>query len=76
MSGRNVYVREGQIRKEDALYLFCIFKMERDMPYEGKEGGEDENGISIDRRKIDVELSDNRKLGIVTLGAMKQYDRN
>ena len=43
--------------------------------YEGKEGGEDENGISIDGEKIDVELSDNRKLGIVTLGAMKQYDR-
>ncbi len=42
--------------------------------FEGVEGGQDENGI-IEGKKVEVELTDNRKLGIVTLGAMKQYSR-
>ncbi len=42
--------------------------------FEGKEGGQDDDG-SVEGDKIDVELSDTRKLGIVTLGAMKQYSR-
>lgn len=42
--------------------------------FEGKEGGQDDDG-SFEGNKIDVELSDTRKLGIVTLGAMKQYSR-
>ncbi len=45
--------------------------------YEGKEGGEDEEANQTDssKDKKDVELNDPRKLGIVTLGAMKQYTR-
>lgn len=44
--------------------------------FEGMDGGEDDKGI-IDGsgQKVPVELADTRKLGIVTLGAMKQYLR-
>lgn len=43
--------------------------------YEGNSGGQDdETGIG-DGVKVPVALSDNRKLGVVTLGAMKQYSR-
>lgn len=42
--------------------------------FEGVEGGQDEDGSVVGDKKI-VELSDTRKLGIVTLGAMKQYSR-
>lgn len=42
--------------------------------FEGTEGGQDDTG-SISGKKVDVELTDKRKLGIVTLGAMKQYSR-
>ena len=40
--------------------------------FEGAEGGQDDEGV-VTGSKVDVELSDIRKLGIVTLGAMKQY---
>lgn len=44
--------------------------------YEGADGGADEQDADVgDRRSVPVELSDTRKLGIVTLGAMKQYSR-
>ena len=43
--------------------------------FEGKKGGQDEQGNEIDGKKVDVNLSDKRRLGIVTLGAMKQYER-
>ena len=43
--------------------------------FEGNTGGQDdETGVS-DGVKIPVSLSDSRKLGVVTLGAMKQYSR-
>lgn len=42
--------------------------------FEGAEGGQDDEGV-VTGSKVDVELSDIRKLGIVTLGAMKQYSR-
>lgn len=42
--------------------------------FEGVNGGQDEDG-SVEGKKIDVELSNTRKLGIVTLGALKQYVR-
>lgn len=42
--------------------------------FEGNNGGQDEDGSIVGEKK-DVELSDTRKLGIVTLGAMKQYAR-
>ena len=40
----------------------------------GTEGGQDENGV-ITGEKCDVDLADIRRPGIVTLGAMKQYNR-
>ena len=43
--------------------------------FEGKRGGQDEQGNAFDGEKKEVRLSDNRRMGIVTLGAMKQYDR-
>ncbi len=43
--------------------------------FEGNDdGGQDDDG-SITGKKVDVQLSDLRRLGIVTLGAMKQYTR-
>ena len=42
--------------------------------FEGAEGGQDDEGV-VTGDKVDVELNDIRKLGIVTLGAMKQYSR-
>ena len=42
--------------------------------FEGKEGGQDDEGNDSGTKNY-VELSDTRKLGIATLGAMKQYTR-
>ena len=42
--------------------------------FEGEDGGMEDSGV--DRgKKVEVRLSDLRKLGVVTLGAMKQYSR-
>lgn len=43
--------------------------------FEGSIGGQDDETGASDGTKVPVELSDNRKLGVVTLGAMKQYSR-
>lgn len=43
--------------------------------FEGNTGGQDDETGAIDGTKVPVTLSDNRKLGVVTLGAMKQYSR-
>lgn len=44
--------------------------------FEGADGGQDDEGtVSGSGKKVDVELTDSRKLGIVTLGSMKQYSR-
>lgn len=43
--------------------------------FEGDKGGQEDETGNIDGIKIDVSLTDSRKLGIVTLGAMKQYTR-
>ena len=40
----------------------------------GTEGGQDEAG-NVEGEKVEVSLSDLRRLGVVTLGAMKQYSR-
>jgi len=42
--------------------------------YEGLEGGQADDGETIGE-KTDIELSEIRKLGIVTIGAMKKYER-
>jgi len=41
----------------------------------GNEGGQDENTGQVTGEKVEVELNDTRKLGIVTLGTMTQYVR-
>ena len=43
--------------------------------FEGTEGGQEDDTNYITGEKVDVQLSDPRKLGVVTLGAMKQYTR-
>ena len=43
--------------------------------FEGTEGGQEDDTNIITGEKVDVRLSDPRKLGVVTLGAMKQYTR-
>lgn len=43
--------------------------------FEGSEGGQYDDNGQIDGEKKDATLSDKRQLGIVTLGAMKQYTR-
>ncbi len=42
--------------------------------FEGKDGGENEDG-TVEGNKVEVSLNETRRLGIVALGAMKQYSR-
>lgn len=43
--------------------------------FEGNKGGQDDETGDSEGTKVSVALTDNRKLGVVTLGAMKQYSR-
>lgn len=78
-SGRP-YVKEERLRqrrpgnKSGRPLSFLNLLEGRGYAFEGVEGGQDEDGTIVGDKK-DVELSDTRKLGIVTLGAMKQYSR-
>lgn len=47
----------------------------RGYAFEGLRGGQDEDTGEITGEKKSVELSDTRKLGIVTLGTMKEFGR-
>lgn len=73
------YVKEERLRqrveKRGWPLSFLFLQSGKGYAYEGKEGGADDNGRSVKGEKVDVELADIRKLGIVTLGAMKQYER-
>ena len=73
------YVREERLRmrvKKTGWPLSFLFLQDgKGYAFEGAEGGEYEETGQVDGTKIPVELSDTRKLGIVTLGAMKQYSR-
>ena len=76
------YVKEEKLRQRRPGNRrpppLTVLSLEKGKGYafEGVDGGQDEDGGVIDGgNKIDVELSDIRKLGLVTLGAMKQYDR-
>ena len=73
------YVKEERLRqrveKRGWPLSFLFLQNGRGYAYEGKEGGADENGRTVKGKKVEVELADIRKLGIVTLGAMKQYER-
>ena len=66
--------RQGEKRGRPLSFLHLVEG--EGYAYEGKEGGEDENGVASDAgAKKNVKLSYKRKLGIVTLGAMTQYSR-
>lgn len=73
------YVKEERLRqkngREKQPLSFLHLKSGKGYAYEGMEGGADECGCSVSGKKVEVELADTRKLGIVTLGAMKQYER-
>lgn len=76
-SGRP-YVKEERLRqrveKRGWPRSFLHLQEGKGYAFEGTEGGQDDAG-KITGKKIDVELADIRKPGIVTLGAMKQYSR-
>lgn len=76
------FVKEERLRqrrqgkKNGRPLSFLLLTDGRGYAFEGSEGGEDEEkGASVDGEKVPVELNDIRKLGIVTLGTMKQYSR-
>lgn len=75
------YVKEERLRQRVERYgwprSFLFLQEGKGYAFEGSENeetGQNDDG-SIIGKKIDVELNDIRKLGIVTLGAMKQYER-
>lgn len=72
------YVKEERLRqrvKKTGWPLSFLYLVNgKGYAFEGSEGGQDEDGTVIGT-KVDVELGDLRKLGIVTYGAMKQYTR-
>lgn len=75
------YVKDERLRQRRANQKyghplsFLYLRDGRGYAYEGNEGGEDDQSDLSEGKREDVELSDKRKLGIVTLGAMKQYSR-
>jgi predicted ATPase len=73
------YVKQERLRqrveKRGWPLSFLFLQNGKGYAYEGKEGGADDSGRSVNGEKVEVELTDIRKLGIVTLGAMKQYER-
>lgn len=72
------YVKEERLRQRVKSHgwplSFLHLQNGKGYAFEGEEGGQGEDG-SVIGKKVDVELSDIRRLGIVTLGAMKQYER-
>lgn len=74
------YVKEERLRQRrqgntsGRPLSFLYLEEGKGYAFEGESGGQDEKG-TIDGKKVEVELADIRKLGIVTLGAMKQYER-
>lgn len=74
------YVKEERLRqrrqgnKRGRPLSFLYLKEGKGYAFEGFDGGQDDDGV-FDGQKREVELTDIRKLGIVTLGTMKQYSR-
>lgn len=72
------YVKEERLRqrvqKRGWPLSFLYLKDSRGYAFEGSAGGQGDDG-TIEGQKVNVELNEKRKLGIVTLGAMKQYSR-
>ena len=77
-SGRP-YVQEERLRqrrqKSGRPLSFLYLTKGKGYVFEGNEGGQDDESNEITGKKVDIELTESRKLGIVTLGAMKQYQR-
>ena len=73
------YVKEERLRqrvkKRGWPLSFLYLNDGKGFAFEGAAGGENEETGQVEGNKIPVELNDTRKLGIVTLGAMKQYSR-
>ncbi len=76
------YVKEERLRQhgigknQECQLSFLNLVDGKGYAFEGKESGQNEDGSVIgEGEKVEVELADIRKLGIVTLGAMKQYSR-
>ncbi len=73
------YVKEERLRQrvEDRGWpkSFLYLQNGNGYAFEGNKGGQDDETGVVDGNKIPVTLVDNRKLGIATLGAMKQYTR-
>ena len=72
------YVKEERLRqrveKRGWPRSFLHLQEGKVYAFEGTEGGQDDDG-KITGKKIEVELTDIRKPGNVTLGAMNQYSR-
>ena len=75
------FVKEERLRqrrqgnKSGRPLSFLLLSDGKGYAFEGADGGEDEQGTAFGGEKVPVELNDIRKLGIVTLGTMKQYSR-
>lgn len=73
------YVKEERLRqrvqKNGRPLSFLYLTEGKGYAFEGESGGQDEEKQEFTGQKVSVELNERRKLGIVTLGAMKQYTR-
>lgn len=75
------YVKEERLRqrkpgnKRGWPLSFLYLTEGKGYAFEGREGGQDDRDSSFEGEKKEVTLSDIRKLGIVTLGAIKEYSR-
>lgn len=75
------YVKEERLRqrrqgnKNGRPLSFLYLSDGKGYAFEGSSGGQDEETNIATGEKKEVELTDTRKLGIITLGAMKQYSR-
>ncbi|MDO5295791.1 MAG: AAA family ATPase [bacterium] len=64
-----------RVQKRGRPLSFLYLNDGKGYAFEGTEGGQDEDTGAVSGEKKEVELNDSRKLGIVTLGTMKQYAR-
>lgn len=64
-----------RVKKTGWPLSFLYLTEGKGFAFEGTDGGENEKSGEVTGEKKEVELTDTRKLGIVTLGAMKQYVR-
>lgn len=69
-------LRQRKANKKNGRPLSFLYLQEgKGYVFEGTDGGENEDGTVIEGNKVEVSLNETRRLGIVALGAMKQYSR-